>query len=37
MCPDEASTVDDLYRVADQRLYESKAATSKRNNAPSRS
>src|SRR4051812_6210022 len=24
MCPDEASTVDDLYRVADQRLYESK-------------
>ncbi|MEY2430851.1 MAG: hypothetical protein QOC92_576 [Acidimicrobiaceae bacterium] len=37
MCPDEASTVDDLYRVADQRLYESKAATSKRSNAPSRS
>ncbi len=26
MCPDEASTVDDLYRVADQRLYEAKAA-----------
>jgi diguanylate cyclase (GGDEF)-like protein len=25
MCPDEASTVDDLYRVADQRLYEAKA------------
>jgi len=27
MCPDEASTVDDLYRVADQRLYESKHAS----------
>jgi len=27
MCPDEASTVDDLYRVADQRLYEAKAAS----------
>jgi diguanylate cyclase (GGDEF)-like protein len=26
MCPDEAATVDDLYRVADQRLYESKAS-----------
>jgi diguanylate cyclase (GGDEF)-like protein len=26
MCPDEASTVDDLYRVADQRLYEAKHA-----------
>jgi diguanylate cyclase (GGDEF)-like protein len=25
MCPDEASSVDELYRVADQRLYESKA------------
>ena len=25
MCPDEASTVDELYRVADQRLYEAKA------------
>jgi diguanylate cyclase (GGDEF)-like protein len=37
MCPDEASTVDDLYRVADQRLYESKAASGKRSNAPSRS
>ena len=24
MCPDEASTVDDLYRVADGRLYEAK-------------
>ena len=37
MCPDEASTVDDLYRVADQRLYESKATSSNRTNAPSRS
>jgi diguanylate cyclase (GGDEF)-like protein len=38
MCPDEASTVDDLYRVADLRLYESKAAGgSKRTSAPSRS
>jgi diguanylate cyclase (GGDEF)-like protein len=38
MCPDEASTVDDLYRVADQRLYESKATSGgKRTNAPSRS
>jgi diguanylate cyclase (GGDEF)-like protein len=27
MCPDEASTVDDLYRVADQRLYEAKHAS----------
>jgi diguanylate cyclase (GGDEF)-like protein len=27
MCPDEASTVDDLYRVADQRLYEEKHAS----------
>jgi diguanylate cyclase (GGDEF)-like protein len=26
MCPGEASTVDELYRVADQRLYEAKAA-----------
>ena len=26
MCPDEASTVDELYRVADQRLYGAKAA-----------
>ena len=26
MCPDEASTVDDLYRFADQRLYEAKHA-----------
>ena len=26
MCPDEAATVDDLYRVADQRLYEAKAS-----------
>jgi diguanylate cyclase (GGDEF)-like protein len=26
MCPEEASTVDEVYRVADQRLYESKAA-----------
>ena len=26
MCPEEASTVDEIYRVADQRLYESKAA-----------
>jgi diguanylate cyclase (GGDEF)-like protein len=26
MCPDDASTVDDLYRVADQRLYEAKDA-----------
>jgi diguanylate cyclase (GGDEF)-like protein len=26
MCPDEAATVDDLYRVADKRLYEAKAA-----------
>jgi diguanylate cyclase (GGDEF)-like protein len=25
MCPDEASTLDDLYRVADTRLYEAKA------------
>src|SRR4051812_1478247 len=25
MCPDEASSVDDLYRVADGRLYEAKA------------
>ncbi|HEX2384898.1 MAG TPA: GGDEF domain-containing protein [Acidimicrobiales bacterium] len=25
MCPDEAATVDELYRVADQRLYEAKA------------
>jgi len=25
MCPDEAASVDDLYRVADQRLYEAKA------------
>ena len=25
MCPTEASTVDDLYRVADQKLYEAKA------------
>jgi len=24
MCPDEAATVDDLYRVADQRLYGAK-------------
>jgi len=24
MCPDEAATVHDLYRVADQRLYEAK-------------
>jgi diguanylate cyclase (GGDEF)-like protein len=33
MCPDEASTVDDLYRFADQRLYEAKhaAQASKRN------
>jgi diguanylate cyclase (GGDEF)-like protein len=27
MCPDEASTVDDLYRFADQRLYEAKHAS----------
>lgn len=26
MCPEEASTVDDLYRVADQRLYAAKDA-----------
>ena len=33
MCPDEASSVDDLYRVADQRLYEAKGTSqgSKRN------
>src|SRR5207237_5538160 len=40
MCPDEASTVDDLYRFADQRLYEAKhaAKVNKRNaEAPSRS
>jgi diguanylate cyclase (GGDEF)-like protein len=30
MCPDEASTVDDLYRFADQRLYEAKHAGKKR-------
>ncbi|MEY2570354.1 MAG: hypothetical protein QOE63_704 [Acidimicrobiaceae bacterium] len=33
MCPTEASTVDDLYRVADTRLYEAKDA---RNGAMSR-
>ena len=27
MCPDEASSVDDLYRFADQRLYEAKHAS----------
>ncbi len=26
LCPDEASTADDLYRIADRRLYESKGA-----------
>jgi diguanylate cyclase (GGDEF)-like protein len=30
MCPDEASSVDDLYRFADQRLYEAKHAGKKR-------
>lgn len=29
MAPDEASTVDELYRVADSRLYEAKAASNK--------
>jgi GGDEF domain-containing protein len=27
MAPDEASTVDELYRVADSRLYEAKSGT----------
>jgi diguanylate cyclase (GGDEF)-like protein len=36
MCPDEASTVDDLYRVADQRLYESKATGNKSSDASAR-
>jgi len=35
MCPDEASTVDDLYRVADGRLYESKHASKARPRAAS--
>jgi diguanylate cyclase (GGDEF)-like protein len=26
LCPDEASSVDELYRIADRRLYESKGA-----------
>ncbi len=26
MCPDEAQTIDELYRVADSRLYEAKEA-----------
>ena len=26
LCPDEASTADELYRIADRRLYESKGA-----------
>jgi hypothetical protein len=25
LCPMEAATVDELYRIADRRLYESKA------------
>jgi len=28
MCPTDAATVEDLYRVADRRLYEAKASTS---------
>ena len=28
LCPDEASTADELYRIADRRLYESKGASS---------
>jgi diguanylate cyclase (GGDEF)-like protein len=36
MCPDEASSVDDLYRFADQRLYEAKhAAQAEKRNAES--
>jgi diguanylate cyclase (GGDEF)-like protein len=27
MCPNDAASVEDLYRVADRRLYEAKAAT----------
>jgi GGDEF domain-containing protein len=36
MCPDEAATVDDLYKVADQRLYEAKAAGNKQASAEAR-
>jgi diguanylate cyclase (GGDEF)-like protein len=36
MCPDEAATVDDLYKVADQRLYEAKAAGAKQTTTEAR-
>jgi diguanylate cyclase (GGDEF)-like protein len=35
MCPQDAATVDDLYRVADRQLYRGKAVTTDHSNARS--